>query len=68
MIISSVLVSLNGVFKRTPDSDSCFPTEILSITGITIRDVGEPGKGARFEMTVHKGNFRTVNNKPVQER
>ena len=28
--------------------------EILDITGITIRETGEPGKGARFEMTVHK--------------
>ncbi len=26
--------------------------EILSITGITIRETGEPGNGARFEMTV----------------
>ncbi len=26
--------------------------EILSITGITIRETGDPGKGARFEMTV----------------
>jgi len=32
--------------------------EILSITGITIRETGEPGKGARFEMTVPKGMFR----------
>jgi PAS domain S-box-containing protein len=32
--------------------------EILSITGITIRETGEPGKGARFEMTVPKGAFR----------
>ena len=32
--------------------------EILSITGITIRETGEPGKGARFEMTVPKGTWR----------
>ena len=32
--------------------------EILSITGITIRETGEPGKGARFEMTVPKGMYR----------
>jgi len=32
--------------------------EILSITGITIRETGEPGKGARFEMMVPKGLFR----------
>ena len=34
--------------------------EILSITGITITENGEPGKGARFEMTVPKGAFRHV--------
>ena len=28
--------------------------EILAITGITIRETGEPGKGARFEMTVQR--------------
>ena len=32
--------------------------EILSITGITIRETGEPGKGARFEMAVPKGMYR----------
>ncbi|WP_214084325.1 PAS domain S-box protein [Methanoculleus sp.] len=33
--------------------------EILSITGITIQETGEPGGGARFEMTVPKGAYRT---------
>ena len=32
--------------------------EILTITGITIKETGEPGKGARFEMTVPKGAWR----------
>jgi signal transduction histidine kinase len=32
--------------------------EILDITGITIRETGEPGKGARFEMVVPKGAWR----------
>ena len=32
--------------------------EILSITGITIHENGEPGKGARFEITVPRGMFR----------
>ncbi len=32
--------------------------EILSITGITIHETGEPGNGARFEMTVPKGRYR----------
>jgi PAS domain S-box-containing protein len=35
-----------------------FVREILSITGITIKETGEPGKGARFEMTVPKGAWR----------
>ena len=32
--------------------------EILSITGITIKETGEPGKGARFEIAVSKGVWR----------
>ncbi|MEI6842822.1 MAG: ATP-binding protein, partial [Methanomicrobiales archaeon] len=35
--------------------------EILSITGITIAETGEPGKGARFEMVVPKGAWRMEN-------
>jgi K+-sensing histidine kinase KdpD len=32
--------------------------EILSITGITIHETGEQGKGARFEMLIPKGGYR----------
>ena len=32
--------------------------EILSITGITITESGEPGRGARFEIIVPEGGFR----------
>jgi DNA-binding response OmpR family regulator len=32
--------------------------EILEITGITIKENGEPGKGARFEMVVPPDKFR----------
>ena len=32
--------------------------EILDITGITIRETGEPGRGARFEIRVPKGAYR----------
>ena len=32
--------------------------EILSLTGITIRETGEPGTGARFNMTVPHGSWR----------
>jgi PAS domain S-box-containing protein len=35
-----------------------FVREILEITGITIRENGEPGTGARFEMTVPEGAWR----------
>jgi signal transduction histidine kinase len=34
--------------------------EILAITGITIRETGDPGRGARFEMVVPKGEYRFV--------
>jgi signal transduction histidine kinase len=34
--------------------------EILSITGITIRETGDPGNGGRFEMAVPKGGYRFV--------
>ncbi|MDD1729147.1 MAG: PAS domain-containing protein, partial [Methanospirillum sp.] len=34
--------------------------EILDITGITITETGEPGKGARFEIQVPKGKWRLV--------
>ena len=36
--------------------------EILSITGITITETGETGKGARFVMTVPKGAWRITGN------
>src|SRR5208282_4398575 len=32
--------------------------EILAITGMTLRETGEPGKGARFEIMVPKGAYR----------
>ena len=32
--------------------------EILSLTGMTISETGEPGKGARFEIVVPKEAFR----------
>jgi PAS domain S-box-containing protein len=32
--------------------------EILSITGITLQETGEPGRGARFELIVPKGAWR----------
>ena len=35
-----------------------FTREILSITGITITETGEPGKGARFEIHIPTGGYR----------
>ncbi len=39
--------------------------EILAITGITIEETGEPGKGARFEITVPKGMYRFSGEDPT---
>ena len=38
--------------------------EILGITGISIRETGQPGAGARFEIVVPKGMFRTAGASP----
>ena len=38
--------------------------EILGITGITIVENGEPGKGARFEINVPKLMYRSIEQKP----
>jgi signal transduction histidine kinase len=32
--------------------------EILSITNLTMRETGEPGKGVRFEILIPKGAYR----------
>jgi PAS domain S-box-containing protein len=34
--------------------------EILGIAGITIRECGEPGKGARFEIRIPEGKYRVI--------
>jgi signal transduction histidine kinase len=34
--------------------------EILAITGYTIQETGEAGKGVRFEITVPEGSFRSL--------
>jgi signal transduction histidine kinase len=39
--------------------------EILAITGITITENGEPGKGARFEITVPAGMWKKKGEKGV---
>nr|WP_320160909.1 PAS domain S-box protein [uncultured Methanoregula sp.] len=42
--------------------------EILSITGITISENGEPGLGGRFEMNVPAGGFRVTPGRTVDRR
>jgi signal transduction histidine kinase len=48
----------NKGFGKNTGLGLALSREILDITGITIRETGEPGKGARFEMTVPKGMWR----------
>jgi PAS domain S-box-containing protein len=51
-------IFLRGEGARASVRGLFFVQEILSITGIIIRENGEPGKGARFEMTVPKGAWK----------
>ena len=45
-------------YGQQKDSGLFLAQEILAITGITLRETGEPGKGARFEMVVPKKGYR----------
>ena len=55
----------NRGFGKNTGLGLALSREILDITGITIRETGEPGTGARFEMTIPKGMWRiTENNIP----
>ncbi len=66
---SSVKITVEGVpdefkeaiFRRQYFKHTGFglflSREILGITGLSIRESGEPGKGARFEITVPRGIF-----------
>lgn len=70
----SLVIEDNGVGIADPDKKRLFERgfgkhtgfglfisrEILAITGITITENGEPGRGARFELLVPAGNFRRV--------
>ena len=69
----SIIVEDDGVGIPEPDREKIFSRgygtntglglflsrEILAITGITIRETGEQGKGARFEILVPKGKYRS---------
>jgi signal transduction histidine kinase len=50
------------IFQRSVSSQNgiglFFAREILEITGITIRETGICGKGARFEISIPGGSFR----------
>ena len=52
------------IFERTFFKHTGFglflSREILSITGIGIRETGVPGEGARFEILVPRGMFRVT--------
>ena len=51
-----------GIFKRRIGGSKgmglFLVREILEITGITIKETGIPGEGARFEIVVPEGSFR----------
>lgn len=49
---------LHGDGPWTLSRGLLFIRDILEITGIAIHETGQPGKGARFEMTVPKGGYR----------
>jgi len=56
-----------GIFNREYYKNTGFglnlSREILAITGLSIIENGEPGKGARFEIMVPKGTWRTADMK-----
>jgi PAS domain S-box-containing protein len=54
-------------FQKTRSAGLFFVREILEITDITIRETGEHGKGARFEIHVPKGAYQTGGSQPDHE-
>jgi PAS domain S-box-containing protein len=52
-----------GIFRREYYRNTGYglflASEILSITGLTISETGSPGSGARFEIRVPKGMYRS---------
>ena len=51
-------IFLRAEFTRVSRGSLIFVREILDITGITITETGEPGKGVRFEIMVPNGGYR----------
>lgn len=58
-------IFLHGNWEGTGVRGLFFIREILDITGITIRETGEPGTGARFEILVPTGGFRFRDGEPA---
>ncbi|MCJ7606967.1 MAG: HAMP domain-containing histidine kinase [Thermoplasmata archaeon] len=50
----------DSLFVRGKGHGLYLSSEILAITDITIREVGEPGKGVRFEINVPRSRYRSV--------
>ena len=48
----------NPGFGKNTGLGLALSREVFNLTGITIVETGEPGKGARFEITVPKGTWR----------
>ncbi len=53
-------------FQKTRSIGLFLAREILEITGITIRETGTPGKGARFEIIIPRGAYRFPGRKEKQ--
>ena len=51
-------IFLRDLSNRSSRHSLIFAREILDITGISIKETGEPGKGIRFEMNVPEGAYR----------
>jgi len=61
--VKKAQIFLRSDGTRASRGSLIFVREILDITGITIRETGEPGKGVRFEMMVPKGAWRIQDKK-----
>jgi signal transduction histidine kinase len=60
----SIRSSLFGHAKGKTGYGLFVVTEILAMTGLTITETGEPGRGVRFEIVVPEGSFRAVERNP----
>lgn len=77
-----IFVNDNGIGSPVEDKSNIFERglrrntglglfmirEILGITGITIRETGIPGEGARFKMLVPEGAYRFTGTTPAHSR